>query len=188
MSKKTRKRRSAAELQTITNRLFYEWQMIASLAYALEKADLDDQMLINAFIESCALHARVVMKFLYAHQERASPRSDDAVAEDFFINSVDWHNKCPTLPNALEYEAFGIFANKQIAHIVYPNARSEQFIAQGHKEWNFTEIADAIQPALEKFVYLVKPEHLGERWWNLLNDQKGYRWEELKNLITAKNA
>lgn len=79
----------------------------------------------------------------------------------------------------------------RLASVLEPNSlddQNEKIIGQGRKIWDFTEITDAIQPALERFVGLVKPEYLGDRWWNLVNDQKGYRWDELKNQIEAKNS
>ena len=185
MSNKKREQRSLEELQTTTDRLFYEWQMISRIADALLEQDSLDQILINAFVESCALHARVVKNFLYA---KKNARLDDAIAEDFFADPITWHKKRPKLPDVLAYKNFDIFANKQIAHLVYPTKKDRPIVGKGHKEWDFAKVADAIQPALEQFVGLIKPKYLGVRWWNLIDAQKGYRWKNLKRLVAAKKS
>jgi len=73
----------------------------------------------------------------------------------------------------------GRYADKQIAHIIYSN--------ESKHEWNFTAIADVLQPILEKFIELVQPNQLGDRWTNQLNNQTGSRWETLKSIVATKN-
>ena len=188
MGKKMRKPRGFEELQTVSNRLFYEWQMITCLTYTFETGSMGDQMLKNTFIESFVIHARIIKKFLFTRKLKLQLRPDDAIAEDFFTKSDEWTKKCPSLPepNPLDNESFSFFANKQIAHISYTNEGQEHSTKQGHKDWNFPEITDALQPAFEKFIGLVEKEKLGDRWWKLLNDQNIPRWEELKRQLASK--
>jgi hypothetical protein len=183
MPKQVRKPRSQEVLRTVSNRLFYEWQVLTSLAQALTTGN---QMLKNAFIESCAIHARALVKFLYAYRGKNEPRIDDAIAEDYFSSPDEWQNNQPAIPRTLCYKSFGIFADKQIAHIVYTNEKNESIIGQ-KKNWDFTEVADSIQPALEKFVSMIQKEQLGDRWLTLLENQTGPRWDELKRQVSNKN-
>jgi hypothetical protein len=181
---KPRKLRTEAELQLISNRLFYEWQMLTRSTQTLETI-VDDQLLTNTLEESCAIHARALVKFLFAHQAKNEPRLTDAIAEDFFSDPNEWHHD---LPPELGYEAFGIFADKQIAHIVYTDEQGDHPINQGHHKWNFTAITNAIQPAFEKFMSMVPKEKLGDRWADLIESQPGPRWDRLRRLVRDKRA
>ncbi len=174
MTNKKRIPRTNQELCIITNRLFYEWQMLAFSAEMLRAGT--EQLIENALIESSAIHSRAIVKFFYPSK---SKQKTDAIADHFFVTSDEWKNACPKIPKELEYDTFGIYANKQIAHIVYSD--------EGKHQWNFTYIADALQPILEKFVELVNPEQLGDRWSSQLKHQRGSRWETLKRLVATKN-
>jgi hypothetical protein len=174
MTNKKRMPRTNQELCIITNRLFYEWQMLAFSAEVLQAGT--EQLFENALIESGAIHSRAIVKFFYPSK---STQKTDAIVDDFFVTSDEWKNACPKIPKELDDDTFGIYANKQIAHIVYSD--------EGKHQWNFTCIADALQPVLEKFVGLVNPEQLGNRWSSQLKHQKGSRWETLKRLVAAKN-
>jgi hypothetical protein len=175
MANKMRKQRSNQELCTITNRLFYEWQMLSFSAEMLRTGA--EKIIENALIESCAIHSRALVKFFFP---KRPPRfKTDAIVDDFFISFDEWKNACPKIPDELDYDTFGKYADRQIAHIIYSEEEKHQ--------WNFTLIADTLQPILEKFVELVKPEQLGDRWSSQLKNQTGYRWEILKRLVADKN-
>lgn len=177
MTNKPRIKRTNAELSAITNRLFYEWQMLASSAEALQS--VKDKLIENAFIESGAIHSRALVKFLYPF-EGGRLQPTDAIADDFFTMTPNkWKNACPQIPAELDYVRFGKYADKQIAHIIYSDEDKHQ--------WDFIAIANALQPILEKFVEFVQPEQLGERWSSQLKYQTGSRWDTLKKLVAAKN-
>jgi len=177
MANKKRKQRSNQELCTITNRLFYEWQMLAISAEVLRA--VTDKLIENALSESCAIHSRALVKFFYPFEGKRPPRLTDAIADDFFMTFDEWKNACPKIPKELDHDTFGKYADKQIAHIIYSEEEKHQ--------WNFTLTADVLQPIFEKFVELVKPEQLGVRWSSQLKHQTGSRWETLKELVAAKN-
>lgn len=186
---KTRIARTDIELKLKSNQLYYEWQMLAGLAQILQ-TPLDDRLLKNAIIDSCAIHARAIAKFLFAYHllgQKEKPQNTDVIAEDFLLDSGKWSKDAP-LPPELEYETFGIFADKQIAHIVYTSDRGNHPINQGHHNWDFNAIADAIQPILEKFINLVPVEKLGDRWINRENYQSGPRWQKLKEIMEIKTS
>lgn len=178
MTNKKRTQRTNQELRTITDRLFYEWQMLAISAEVLRAGR--EQLIENALIESGAIHSRALAKFFYPFEGKRPPKLTDAIADDFFVTSDEWKNACPKIPKELDYDAFGRYADKQIAHITYSD--------EGKHQWNFTRIAEALQPTLEKFVELVKPGQLGDRWSSQLEYQKGSRWETLTRLVAAKNS
>lgn len=171
--KRQREQRTPQELQEKSDHLFYEWQMLTRLEQALPREK--DQLLKNAFIESGAIHGRNLVKFLYASK---NPRPDDAIAEDYFRTRDVWQNARPAMPKVLEYDTFGRYANKQIAHMVYSGMPK--------KKWNFTPIADAVQPALERFVSMVRKDQLGHRWSTSLVCESGPRWDGLKHIIGEK--
>jgi hypothetical protein len=99
--------------------------------------------------------------------------------DDFFMLSIEWKIAYPKMPKELDYDNFGKYADKQIAHVIYNDEEKHQ--------WNFTTIANALQPIIEKFVELIQPEQLGDRWSSQLKYQTGLRWETLKRLVAAKN-
>lgn len=177
MINKKRIQRTNQELCTITNRLFYEWQMLAISAKVLQAGT--DQLIENALIESCAIHSRALVKFFYPFEGTRPPRPTDAIADDFFVTPNEWKNACSKIPKELDYDTFGKYADKQIAHIIYSDEDKHQ--------WNFTAIANALQSILEKFVELAQPEQLGDRWSSQLKHQTGLRWDMLKRLVSAKN-
>jgi len=177
MTVKKRIQRTNQELCTITNRLFYEWQMMVFSAEMLQNST--EQFIQNALIESCAIHSRALVKFFYPFEGKRIPPLTDAIADDFFVTLNECKNACPKIPKELDYDTFGKYADKQIAHIIYNNEDKNQ--------WNFALITNALQPMLEKFVELVQPEQLGDRWLSQLQYQTGSRWETLKKLVAAKN-
>lgn len=182
---KTRTARMDKELKLKSDHLYYEWLMLAYLAQILQ-SPLDNQLLKNAIIESCAIHARAIVKFLFACH--TSPRPDDAIAEDFLPDPYEWSKSVSNLPPELKPETFSIFVNKQIAHLSYTETMGNDPINQGHHNWDFNAIADAIQPILEKFINLVPVEKLGDRWINRENYQSGPRWQKLKEIMEIKTS
>jgi len=132
MTNKKRTERTNQELSTITNRLFYEWQMLALSAEMLQS---DTERLIeNALIESCAIHSRALVKFLYPFEGTRLPKPTDAIADDFFMTPNEWKNACPKIPKELDYDTFGKYADKQIAHIIYSDEGSSPVTENGQQE------------------------------------------------------
>jgi len=174
MTSKRRTRRTLDELGAASDHLFYEWRMLSFLEQELAKED--DRLRRNAFIESAAIHARNLVKFLYntAHE----PRKDDVIAGDFFPTLDFWRNARPPMPKVLQDEHFGRHANKQIAHMTYSG--------RPKKEWHFASVADGIQIALHKFVGMIGIEQLGDRWRTSLPQRSGPRWDELKRIVREK--
>jgi hypothetical protein len=177
MTTKKRIQRTNQELCRISNRLFYEWQMLVISSEVLQAGT--EQFIQNALIESCAIHSRALVKFFYPFEGKRQPPLTDAIVDDFFMLSIEWKIAYPKMPKELDYDNFGKYADKQIAHVIYNDEEKHQ--------WNFTTIANALQPIIEKFVELIQPEQLGDRWSSQLKYQTGLRWETLKRLVAAKN-
>ena len=177
---KPRKERTAEELRGVSDRLFYEWQMLAGIAQAFEEG-VDDQLIKNVLIESGAIHSRNLIDFFYGYEQKPRLRSDDMVAEDLFEEPGDWPEARGSLPDALEYDGLVFYVDKQVVHMVYPQ--------RPKRIWDFTAIADGLQPTLEKFIGMVGHDGLGDRWKQLLEHREGSlgrRWEGLRHLIEAK--
>jgi len=72
----------------------YEVNMLRQTAQRLREPNIDP-VLRNALIESCGIHLRTLIYFLY-HEE---PRANDIVAADFFDDPAEWEQVRP-LPSA----------------------------------------------------------------------------------------
>jgi hypothetical protein len=81
--------RTRDELQKASNHLAYEWQMFNETAEKLGQPALD-AVTRNAFIESFAVHARILMAFLF---REGRIDSDDVLGEHFFSEPSIWFNK-----------------------------------------------------------------------------------------------
>lgn len=185
MSNESRKQRTNDELRKVTNRLFYEWKMLEFCAEELQR--VPNQLLENVFIESGAIHARNLVKFFYPFESKRKPHETDAIANDFFIESIEWNNICHPIAKTLSYSELGGHADLQIVHIVYEDGNKEPFTTHGHYDWKFTSIADAIQPIFEQFINVIPKNTLGNRWVEKLDEQKGIRWDRLKTIVSEKN-
>ncbi|MFQ5945111.1 MAG: hypothetical protein ACE5NC_02545 [Anaerolineae bacterium] len=129
------------------------------------------------------------MGFFYGYKPKLKPekrkkgqvRPDDMVAEDFFQEPADWWRIRGDPPDALDYDALGVYVDKQVAHMVYPKRQK--------KDWDFIEIAQDLQPVLERFIEMLDEEQVGDRWRGLVElpeNSVGPRWQRLRSLIQAK--
>lgn len=180
VKKQQRDQRTGEELQNKSDHLFYEWKMLTEIEQAYQARRAANQFVQNLLIESFAIHGRNLVHFLYAYEGKNPPRKNDAIAEDYFPSPGVWQKARPPMPDALQYNKFGFYADKQIAHMVYSE--------EPKKDWDFTPIANAIQPALEKFISMIGNDQLGDRWRDDLPRQTGRRWDKLKELIQEKGS
>lgn len=182
MAHPNRKPRSDRDLRVITDRLFYKWRMLIFVESALQESETQNH--VNVYIESGAIHARTLVHFLFGEKSGYKVRPADAIAWDFFHDTREWN---PELPACLEYTRFGVFADKQIAHLGYVDIERWKGhpISQGHFGWDFTLIMDAIQPILEEFMAKIALKKLGDRWKSLENYPEP-RWDGLKQIIKKK--
>jgi len=99
-----RKKRTNQELCTITNRLFYEWQMLTISSTVLQFPP--EKLIESALVESCAIHSRALVKFFYPFEGTRPPRQTDAISHDFFLSLDEWEKACPEIPTELDYDTY----------------------------------------------------------------------------------
>jgi len=150
----TRQPRAPDELRAASEHLFYEVWMFNTLARALATGVFGDGAVNNALLESFTVHARVLLDFLFADK----PRSDDVVAEDFFLTPERWPTVRGDMPPLLQ--AVEARVGKEVAHLTYARLG----VTPEKKEWRFIEIAVTLETIISRFVENVPPEHLAESW------------------------
>jgi hypothetical protein len=148
--------------------------MLTISAQALQ--NIEFKFLENSLIESSAIHSRALVKFFFDSENDRFP--NDALAENFFATTESWRSIYPKKPKELDYDEFGKFADKQVAHIVY--SEMEKHI------WNFVAISDILQPIFDKFMSTISKDQVGTRWIDYIGAQEGQRWEHLKTIINEK--
>jgi hypothetical protein len=108
----------------------------------------------NAFLESFTIHARVLLQFFYSK----SPKPDDVVAEDFFLDASTWLAMRGEMPSTLA--AVNNRVGKEIAHLTY--ARQE--VIPEAKGWEVPAIWSSLSGLVRLFVQHAPKEHLGPSW------------------------
>ena len=164
-------------IKETTNRLFYEWWMLCMAEEKLSNQTLD-RATQNAWIEAGAIHARNLADFFYPDVFGVRTRPDDALAEDHILGT-EWRVTRPDAPAELDRHEFRDPVNKQIAHLTKAG--------NPKKEWNFSIVAGALQPALEHFLTTVPLRDLGDRWWTLLPDKSGPRWDGARRILEERS-
>jgi hypothetical protein len=127
-----------------TEHVAYEFDMLLTLSSlisrltAIHAPSVADQQCLNyALLESCAVHTRNVIDFLYPN--RVQPT--DVVAADFFDPGT-WDATRPPLSESLR--AARTRANKEIAHLTTARLTG----APPEKGWNFPELAAELLPIM----------------------------------------
>ena len=131
--------------------------MFNATAEKLARPALDD-VTRNAFIESFAIHARILMAFLY---EEGLIDPDDVLARHFFSDPSTWFDERKT-KKIKKPVAFNINSRvgKEVAHL---SSKCQQ-VTPEMKKWYITAIQNAINATMKTFLACVPPELLGDRW------------------------
>lgn len=161
--------------QSTTNRLFYEWWMLCLAESELATPGIS-QELQNVWIESGAIHARNLAAFFF-ERRLVNSKPDDVFAEDLISDEL-WGSVRPERPKALARHEFSDPINKQIAHLTR--------CAEPKREWDFSAVANALQPAVERFLEVVPLELLGDRWQEKLRTRSGSRWDAAKHILGGR--
>lgn len=150
--------RTPEELQKASNHLAYEYQMFNATAEKLAQP-APDKATTNAFIESFAIHARILMAFLFT-EGRIDP-DYDVIGEHFFSDPNVWYDKrkINKIKKPTEFDINGR-VGKEVAHLTY----KRQEVTPEMKIWDITAIQKAINVAMETFLACVPNELLGDRW------------------------
>lgn len=151
----TRKRRTQDELRKASDHLHYEIWMLISVAQGLASGITGESVINNSLLESFAIHARVLLDFLYAKEK---PPADDVVAEDFLATPQQWHEARP--PKSQTLQMVHRRVAKEVAHLTY----ARQDVTPEMKGWPFIDIAKEIQIVINEFLRIVPEYLLGPRW------------------------
>jgi len=147
-----RKPRTTKELREASSHLFYEFQMLVTLARGMQSGICGTSSINNAVLEAFGIHVRALIWFFYS----SDPRDDDVVAEDFLSEPHQWSTARPPLTPVLDRAKQR--AGKEIAHLTYARLG----VTAEQKLWEFMPIATDIDLLLRKFLELVPETLLGE--------------------------
>jgi len=153
-----RSERSDRELRNALNDLYYEFWMFAKLANGLASGIMGESILNNALLESFAVHAQVVLDFLYNDR----PAEDDVSAVDYVPSPGDWVRVRPEKSATLQDVEADIRhrVRREIAHLAYDRHEG----APERKPWPFMRIAKELSAAVDAFLEQVPERLLGPRW------------------------
>jgi hypothetical protein len=131
----------AADLEMLTEHLFYEVQMTFFLAAQLDTPTGSrlDASLRNAQIEALVLHLRQLTEFLWGEPEREREERH-AFAADYFPDG-EWVRLRPELPSILVPSGPGF------ARLGYGQA----WVRPADKVWDLVTQAFAIAPVVKRF-------------------------------------
>jgi len=151
-------KRTPDELRGISEALLYELQMLFGTAQALRedvqgaKQGMMPWPQKMAFIESFAIHARVLEAFLWDKRRKSYP--DDALAIDFF-EVGEWE----AIRERVQRSALDDLrdrAGHEVAHLSYKRVNKPEEA----RRWKFDVIASVIGKAFRLFLEYVAPELL----------------------------
>lgn len=100
----------------------------------------DVARLRNIIVESCVMHLRNLIDFLYLNK----PQRSDVIAADFF-RQTEWNNLRPKISAVLETAR--IRANKEMAHLTTDRIAG----TSAEKAWNFIDLAAEIKSLMQLF-------------------------------------
>ncbi|MCA1807047.1 MAG: hypothetical protein LC687_04250 [Actinobacteria bacterium] len=141
---------SPEELRAASNHLYYEIWMLYSAAHRLPAAT-HGTVAHNALIESFAIHLRAVLDFLFPPQQAYE---SDVLAVDF-VTPLPYDTRISELLDRLRERV-----HTEVAHLTY----GRQEVSIEAKQWNLTEVLNAILPLARVFVDAVPSNLLGSRW------------------------
>jgi hypothetical protein len=121
-------------------------------------SEADGQRLSNALNESCTIHVRNLIDFLYLD----IPRPTDVVAADFFKAS-EWAQLRPGISPDLD--AARVRANKEVAHLTTQRMAD----SPPEKKWDIVVLASELRPVLQLFATNALPTRLSGRVTTLLS-------------------
>ena len=160
--------RSIEELQEASEHLHYEkWMMqsaVQEFAVAqqtlasAQQATAAAQVKVNAFLEDCVIHARVLMEFLYTDEPK---RDDDVVAAKFFDTPEQWTSvRKPFDKLSEELKKVKGRTGKEIAHLTF--ARNQIILEM--KKWQLGKIVQELLEQFDVFLKHVPKNKLSSKW------------------------
>jgi hypothetical protein len=144
--------RSRQELIDAAEHVCYEIWMLHHMGRALAYGLPGNGPILNAFINSFAIHVRNLVDFLY--EKKPNKKPDAILAEHYMANGQDWAKMRPALTKKLKDAK--IRCDKQVAHLTTRRQKKES--------WNFAEIVRELHSPLAKFVNSIDLSLLGEHF------------------------
>ena len=143
------------KLREASDALYYEVSMlrVTAITFASDIFGENVSPILNAVLESFAVHVRVLIDFFYSE----NPRKDDIIAEHFFLTPNRWQGIRP--PKSETLVKAKTRANKLLAHLTYTRLKENL-----DKRWPVAEIMKDIENVLDFFLQNVPKELLGSRW------------------------
>lgn len=179
---KKRKQRSDKELVAISEDLLYEINMLFGSTHCLRvfcastERDPLRQTICNALVESCGIHARNLLDFLFS----TSARQDDVISEDFFDDVIiTWRKKRPAKSTLLS--TIHKRVAKELAHLTY----SRLEVTPTSKRWQFHILAIEIGVVLKTFLQLVPSSRVSNSFSTFIHntvgaDERNSTWHILR--------
>lgn len=129
--------------------------MVRGLAEILANNPPSDVAAKNAILEAFVIHTRVLIGFFFDD----TPRTDDAVAGDFFFDSgIEWTAIRGSIPTQLD--KIKARAGKEVAHLTYARLS----VTPESKGWDIQSITSEIDSTVRLFVRRCPQDNLGEGW------------------------
>jgi hypothetical protein len=133
----------------------YEIDMLRNCHNFLSRLSPQQQLLINVFLESFAIHARNLFYFFYTGINKRT--KDDIIAEDFITNKKLFRS---TRTSKRELKIILKKTAKQIAHISYYRC----LYNKRTKPWKFGDLYQKLEITIEAFKKSLPTER--QSWFN----------------------
>lgn len=166
MATQQRTERSEQELRNASNDLYYEFWMFAKLAGGLASGILGESIINNALLESFAVHAKVILDFLY----NDDLGDNDVSALDYMADPGVWIRARPARSAVLK--EMEIDLRYRIAKEIGQLAYDRHVGMPERKPWQFMRIAKEVNAALDVFIDIVPESLLGPRWKEVKQQRK----------------
>lgn len=145
----TKNSRTRQEVIDASEHLCYEIWMLHQLGITLANGLPGKGPILNAFINSFAVHVRNLVDFLFDNKGNA--KGDAILAEHYFDKPEDWASIRPERSERLKQAK--IRCEKQVAHLTFTRQKKEP--------WNFIEVIREIHSPLSVFIENVDLALLG---------------------------
>ena len=153
--------RSDEDLRKASQWLIYEIWMFRGLAKEFEYGTFSGKGVVsNAIVDSFLIRVRALLGFLYPPD---SPDSRDVLAKEYFLPS-EWDGIRPTINDGY-LRSIHTKISQSIAHVSHVRHKSA---------WDWQEIVEKINQALDIFLDSVPKDKLGSRWKKFKNGEKDF--------------
>lgn len=141
--------------------LYYEIFMLYGVVDILkQKPDFDNEIILDALIESFVIHTQIILDFFYIPQMKP----DDAKAIHFVKNVGTWKKEIPSYDRY--FRRFNRRRSREVVHLTY----SRLEVSKEDKPWDIQKTTQHIQKVVNLFIEHADPRRLHERVYALKRD------------------